>query len=233
MASDSHDSHKHTALMHALVSDETIEHLRGIGDIAFDKYGVPCWHSIALAAHGLAAMAATKSLTEQDRADMHRLALGVTQLLAALREGFDRANEKLEEPEHQEVLALDFTARPLSGKSLLLLCPKCNGRNLHHVEVVVNDRIKEDGQGVQTRISRELDGAVETRMLTPGDYLGHRNDLRIRFTCEDCEAENAILGTDRRETGFWISFVQHKGESLIDVYNDSDETDKLKGQVRE
>lgn len=84
----------------------------------------------------------------------------------------------------------------------LLKCPACGGTNLHHHEVIVCSRTSgEDGPGVKVEVS----GASVTTTVNVPDaaFAGRRDDLRVRFTCEQCPTES------------WRYLIQHKGDTLL------------------
>ena len=84
----------------------------------------------------------------------------------------------------------------------VLLCPKCDGDNLHHssVEVIVRDG--EDGPGTSALSSR--DGTTVSR-VDASEIIGRRNAMVVSFWCEECG------DLDER-----LSIYQHKGCTIID-----------------
>jgi hypothetical protein len=101
-----------------------------------------------------------------------------------------------------------------------LQCPACGEANLHHHEVIVCNRSREDGPGVRVTVSDQevtkADGAADGRA-----FAGRRNDVRIRFTCEHCPKVS------------WLYLVQHKGDTYLKWLDTGDGTldDKSVGRV--
>ena len=64
-----------------------------------------------------------------------------------------------------------------------LKCPKCGDHFLHHGDVDVHSRKKEDEDGY---ICKARYSGVEVLPLKAKDFLGRRNSLLIGFRCETC-----------------------------------------------
>ena len=87
-----------------------------------------------------------------------------------------------------------------------LLCPHCDGQNLHHVMVVVHERVAEDGSGLEFVIAKG--GETSSGFLAKDSvaFAGRRNDVKIGFRCENCTAD------------LTLQIKQHKGETFLDWY---------------
>lgn len=94
-----------------------------------------------------------------------------------------------------------------------LLCPNCGHHNLHHEEVWINNRYKEDGDGVSIVVgSMKKDPALEGmedrieikhHAADSGAFMGRRHDLSVWFWCEGCPEKSQLV------------IKQHKGCSTI------------------
>jgi hypothetical protein len=86
-----------------------------------------------------------------------------------------------------------------------LVCPICNGNNLHHGEVRVYGRPVEDGDGIKVSVK----GAT-TEVIPQGarEFVGRRDHIEIHFTCETC-------GDCEEGDGFWLTIIQHKGTTFL------------------
>ncbi len=81
-----------------------------------------------------------------------------------------------------------------------LNCPSCGAPNLHHHEVVVSNRKTEDAPGIRAVVDHL---SVSSQANVADGFAGRRNDLRIRFSCEQCPSEP------------WLFIVQHKGTTYL------------------
>jgi len=90
-------------------------------------------------------------------------------------------------------------------------CPRCGGEWTHHERIEVFARQAEDGRGVAYAVDvvpgpqKGPPAQTSSALKEPEEFLGRRGDVRVRFRCEDCTEP------------FWLSLVQHKGQSLITV----------------
>jgi hypothetical protein len=90
----------------------------------------------------------------------------------------------------------------------VLKCPGCGGLNLHHTEVTVFARQREDGNALRVDVlcGREFSdvGDGGTALTTfVNDAPGRRDSLEIHFRCEGCEEEPVLC------------IVQHKGWTML------------------
>lgn len=83
-----------------------------------------------------------------------------------------------------------------------LICPNCDGFNMHQGQVIVEAREREDG--------------VATRTVCNGKHVaGRRNNIYITFSCEDCSIPEDEYGQQVPEREFTLVIQQHKGPTYL------------------
>jgi len=76
----------------------------------------------------------------------------------------------------------------------VLTCPRCGGNNLHHGDVTVFERTREDGPATVVSVGHRSNN---------GNPSDRRDGVVIRFTCENaCDP-------------FELTVTQHKGWTLL------------------
>ena len=93
------------------------------------------------------------------------------------------------------------------GAALELHCPRCAGRNLHHLGVVIYDRAEDADNVIRTTV----EGGTSRTAVVPNSGSGNpssrRDGLAILFSCEACGGDLA----DPIE----LLIAQHKGSTEI------------------
>lgn len=93
-----------------------------------------------------------------------------------------------------------------------LLCPKCNGNNLHHSDVVVFTR-NEDAERVRVV---HVEGEDVTHYGISNDFSANpssrRGAVSIHFWCENCHGDPETTDTPI----FKLNIIQHKGTTYLD-----------------
>lgn len=96
-----------------------------------------------------------------------------------------------------------------------LLCPVCNGNNLHHNSVIHYHR-REDEETVRVTY---VEGAEFSSSLVPNETSGNpsrrRDGIAIEFWCENCHA--MAEDTDKEFPAYFrLQIQQHKGTTYLD-----------------
>lgn len=99
---------------------------------------------------------------------------------------------------------LFITSSGAGGSWGALICPVCGDSNTHLNDVYVAGRNEEDGPVTQVRINSRAELHNET---IPIEW-GRRHSLGVGGYCEN--------GGHR----FVIEFMQHKGETLVEIRSD-------------
>lgn len=110
-------------------------------------------------------------------------------------------NEKTSPPMTERTVLPIFTPDGDGAHELILHCPACGSDYTHQSVVTVNARPKEDGPGVAVMV--DVSGLVTQGPLLPPGFVGRRQDLHIRFECEQCDG------------GFRLWIAQHKGRTFL------------------
>ena len=96
-----------------------------------------------------------------------------------------------------------------------LLCPVCNGNNLHQESVVMYDRVMDPHTVLVTRANA---GNIQARPMPvseAGNPSADRNAVAIEFWCENCHGE--LNGeTPEYADYFRLQIQQHKGTTFLD-----------------
>ena len=96
-----------------------------------------------------------------------------------------------------------------------LLCPVCNGNNLHHEAVIVYDR-REDGEQVRvTHVTGSNFSSVVVPSETAENPSSRRGALAVTFWCENCHGELNGNPADYTKL-FKLQIQQHKGTTYFD-----------------
>jgi hypothetical protein len=96
-----------------------------------------------------------------------------------------------------------------------LLCPVCNGNNLHHNAVVNYHRI-EDAKIVRvTYVEGSEFNSAHMPNETSGNPSRRRDGVAIEFWCENCHG--AAEDTDAEPPAYFrLQIQQHKGTTYLD-----------------
>jgi hypothetical protein len=91
----------------------------------------------------------------------------------------------------------------------ILLCPRCQSRNLHHAKVTTFNRSEDEETVV---VSSTEDKTTRTDVLPnhlSGNPSSRRDGLAIRFWCENCggQSDDDIIE---------LTIAQHKGDTLVE-----------------
>lgn len=97
--------------------------------------------------------------------------------------------------------APQFEDYSYGGMGRGLLCPGCNGVNLHHHKVEVFERDAEDAS-TGRRVTVEAYQVSVTGDMT-GNPSARRDGMRVAFWCETCSALSEL------------TIVQHKGTTYL------------------
>ena len=84
----------------------------------------------------------------------------------------------------------------------ILQCPKCSSNFTHNSKVNIIFRQKEDGDGVDTTVTRS---SFTSCPIISDKIEGRRDNIYIHFDCESCQ-HNIIL-----------HIQQHKGQTRLIV----------------
>lgn len=91
----------------------------------------------------------------------------------------------------------------------ILICPRCQSSNLHHLDVTTFNR----SEDVETVIVSATDGKTTKTNVLPNENSGNpssrRDGLAIRFWCEHCGGQS----TDELME---LTLAQHKGVTLLE-----------------
>jgi hypothetical protein len=111
-----------------------------------------------------------------------------------------------------QLLSMAKASPPVDIDDGVLACPRCGGKHLHHMQVLVYDR-REDASNVR----RTLIECSADHNRDPGEIIisnvenensgnpsRRRGGIVISFRCETCH----LLPID-------LAIAQHKGETLI------------------
>lgn len=82
-----------------------------------------------------------------------------------------------------------------------LLCPACGFTYLHHTSVEIFERSEDAENGVHITVEG---GKATVDNSLKGNPSSRRHGLRIRFSCEGCEATPVL------------TIKQHKGKTAVD-----------------
>ena len=96
-----------------------------------------------------------------------------------------------------------------------LLCPVCNGNNLHHNAVIHYHR-REDEEIVRVT---SVEGGEFVSSLMPNETSGNpssrRDGIAIEFWCENCHSE--LNGANPEYSNYFrLQIQQHKGTTYLD-----------------
>lgn len=92
------------------------------------------------------------------------------------------------------------------GDWLLMHCPACGSGCTHIILTQVCRRDREDGQGEQIAVATEktqVTMKIEALRKDDSRFAGRRDNVNLRFYCEECHAVCALVLT------------QHKGATLL------------------
>lgn len=96
-----------------------------------------------------------------------------------------------------------------------LLCPVCNGNNLHHNAVIHYHR-REDADAVRVT---SVEGDEFNSSIVPNETSGNpsrrRDGIAIEFWCENCHGGGEDSDTEFPEY-FRLQIQQHKGTTYLD-----------------
>lgn len=109
----------------------------------------------------------------------------------------------------------DIELEPDCGIGQALLCPRCGGNNLHHVDVQVFCRDEDAPESTCTTVM----GTGEATMKMVDSRLnpsGRRDGLKVRFYCETC----SFCSHCNRLA---LTIVQHKGCTFLEWVEDGPE----------
>lgn len=96
-----------------------------------------------------------------------------------------------------------------------LLCPVCNGNNLHHVAVTKYSGT-EDAEHVRvTRTEGDMFSSIIAPRKTSGNPSSRRGGIVIEFWCENCHGEWNERPANYAEN-FKLQIQQHKGTTYLD-----------------
>ncbi len=85
-----------------------------------------------------------------------------------------------------------------------LLCPRCNGMNMHHTKVEVFERDEDNETVIRTNVGRYgTHVSIENNNENPSI---RRQGIRIWFMCEECD--------DSNPKGVTLIMAQHKGATI-------------------
>lgn len=107
------------------------------------------------------------------------------------------------------------TIAPVYNQDLALECPSCGDTYLHHEVVEVYQRESEDApRGLHVTVGSPA-MAIDTAQ--DGNPSRRRNGLRIRFRCEGCEAEPALVIEEHKGQTFmgWEEEFVHDGQAQV------------------
>ncbi len=89
----------------------------------------------------------------------------------------------------------------------VLTCPKCGDFNLHHSNVEIFNRDKEDAkEGLHVETHDQLVFVDRDMADNPSS---RRNGFRILFSCESCHTD--VNTGEALEPDMWLMISQHKG----------------------
>lgn len=96
-----------------------------------------------------------------------------------------------------------------------LLCPVCNGNNLHHGAVIKYSGT-EDAEYVRvTRTEGDVFSSVLVPRKTSGNPSSRRGGIAVEFWCENCHGEWNGTSANYAEN-FRLQIQQHKGTTYLD-----------------
>jgi len=90
----------------------------------------------------------------------------------------------------------------LEGKEGTLMCPKCEGNNLHHGAVKIYER-REDQPTTEITIKNETK-TIEIENDSQNNPSKRRNAVGIYFECEECGPVGEL------------TISQHKGSTFVE-----------------
>lgn len=96
-----------------------------------------------------------------------------------------------------------------------LLCPVCNGNNLHQESVVMYDRIMDPRTVL---VTRAYAGNIQVKPMPAaeaGNPSADRNAIAIEFWCENCHGEWHETPPHYLDY-FRLQIQQHKGTTFLD-----------------
>jgi len=100
----------------------------------------------------------------------------------------------------------------------ILLCPECNGPNMHHDKVEIFDCGEDEEEGTHVVVEGD-DVKIDKSLL--GNPSPRRHGLKISFWCEKCNNTNVFI------------LRQHKGNSFVGWITPKEEQEWLKDQKEE